>query len=89
MRLFTTILRDRESLSSIDNDGYEIVTQKVGSRYFKLYRDNSISFNSSNVGNIFWNWVLIDCIEVQEKNKKFVVLSSRPTLKLKLGIFKT
>ena len=32
-----------------------LVTQKVKSRYFKLYSDNSISFNSSNVGNIFWN----------------------------------
>ena len=34
-----------------------LVTQKVKSRYFKLYSVNSISFNSSNVGNIFWNWV--------------------------------
>ena len=32
-----------------------LVTQKVKSRYFKLYSVNSISFNSSNVGNIFWN----------------------------------
>ena len=78
------------SVSSIDNEGYEIVTQKVKSGYYKLYRNNSMSFNSSsNAGNIFQNWVLIHCIEVQEKKKKFVVLSSRSLLKVKLGIFTT
>ena len=44
------------SVSSIDNEGYEIVTQKVKSGYYKLYRNNSMSFNSSsNAGNIFQN----------------------------------
>ena len=44
------------SVRSIDNEGYEIVTQKVKSGYYKLYRDNSMSFNnSSNAGNIFQN----------------------------------
>ena len=45
----------------------------------KIYRDYSISFNSSNVGNFcFWSWIVKDCIEVQEKKKKVVVLCSSP-----------
>ena len=40
---------------------------KVNSRCLKLYRAYSISFNSSNVGDFFWSWILRDCIEVQEK----------------------
>ena len=42
------------------------------SRCIKLYRAYSISFNSSNLGNFFWSWILIDCIEVQQKKKKVV-----------------
>ena len=42
------------SLSNKDGDGYENVTQKVNSRSFKLYRAYFISFNSSNVGKLFW-----------------------------------
>ena len=34
----------------------------------------SISFNSSNVGNFFWSLTLKDCIEVEEKRKKVIVL---------------
>ena len=33
----------------------------------------SISFNTSNIGNFFWSWILKDCIKVQEKKKKNVV----------------
>ena len=47
----------------------------------------SISFNSSNVGNYFWSWILKDCIEVQEKKTKVVALYSRPPQNVKLGIF--
>ena len=36
------------------------------SRCFRLYRAYSISFNSSNVGNFFWRWILTDCIDVQK-----------------------
>ena len=43
------------SLSNNDGKGYENVTQKVKSRCFKLYRFYSISFNLSNVGNLFWS----------------------------------
>ena len=35
---------------------------QVNSRCFKLYRAYSISFNSSNVGDFFWSWILRDCI---------------------------
>ena len=45
---------------------------------FKLYRAYSISFISSNVGNIFLSWILKDCIKIQEKKQKVVVLFSRP-----------
>ena len=38
------------TLSNNDSDGYENVTQKVNSRYFKLYRAYSNSFNLSDVG---------------------------------------
>ena len=47
----------------------------MSSRCFKLYRAYPISCNSSNVGKFFWSWIL----------KKFVVLCSRPRLKVKLG----
>ena len=38
-----------------DCDGYENVTKKVNSRYFKLYGAYSTSLNSSNVGKFFWS----------------------------------
>ena len=33
-----------------------------------------MSFNSSNLGNFLWRWILKDCIDVQEKKKKVVAL---------------
>ena len=42
----------------------------VNSRCLKLYRGYSISFYSSNVGELFWSWILKDCIKVQEKKKE-------------------
>ena len=45
---------------------------------FKHYRAYSISFNSSIVGKFFRSRILKDCIEVQEKKKKFVILCLRP-----------
>ena len=44
----------------------------------------SIWFLSSDVGKIFWSWILKDCIKVQEK-KKNVVPCFRPRQKVKLG----
>ena len=48
------------------------------SRCFKLCRTYSISLYSSDVGEFFWSWILKDCIRVQEKKKRVVVLCSRP-----------
>ena len=33
----------------------------------------------------FWSWILKDCIKVQEKKKKVVVLCTRPRQNVKLG----
>ena len=43
---------------------------KVNSRCLKLYRAYSISLNSSNVGNIFWSWILKGCIK-QRRSQDF------------------
>ena len=75
------------SWSNKNGDGYENITPKVKSRCFKLYRAYSILFNSSNVVNFLWSWILKECIEVQEKKKKVVVLCSRPPQNVKIGIF--
>ena len=37
-----------------------------------------ISFNSPNDGEFFWRSILKDCVKVNEKKKKIVVLCSRP-----------
>ena len=37
--------------------------------------------------HFFWSWILKDCIEVQLKKSKVVVLCSRPPQNVKLGIF--
>ena len=51
------------NLSNNDDDGYENVTWKVNSHRFKIYHAYSISFNSSNVGDYFWSWILNDYIK--------------------------
>ena len=57
----------------------------MNTRYFKLYRAYSNSFNSSNVGNFFfWSWILNNCNKVQKKKKQVVVLCSRPRQNVKL-----
>ena len=57
------------------------------SHRFKLYRAYSISFTSSNVDKCFWSWILKDCIKVQEKKKKVVVLCSRSRQSVKFRHF--
>ena len=61
------------SLTNNDGNVYKNVTRKVNSRYFKLYRAYSISFNSSNDSEFFWSWILKDCFKVQGKKNKVVV----------------
>ena len=51
----------------------------------KLYRVYSISFNSTKNGKFFWSWILKNCIEVQEKKMKIVLLCSRPLQNVKIG----
>ena len=72
------LLKALGSFSNNEGDGYENFTLKVNSRCFKLYRAYSISFNSSNVGNVFWSLILKDCIEFHEKKKEVAVLGSHP-----------
>ena len=78
----------RPWVSNNEGDGYEKATLKVKSR---RAASNFIafipSFSSSNVGNCFWSWILKDCIEVQEKKPKSVVLGSRSPQNVKSGIF--
>jgi len=75
------------SLSNNNGNGYENVTLNVKSLYFNLYRAYSILFSSSNVDNFFWSWILKDCMEVQEKKKKVMVLHTPPPQNVKIGIF--
>ena len=59
----------------------------MNSQCLKLNRAHSISFNSSNVGNFFFEFnpiYLKDCIKVQEKKSKVVVSCSRPQQNVKL-----
>ena len=49
----------------------------VNLRCLKRYRGYSISFYSSNVGELFLSWILKDCIKVQEKKRKVVVFCFR------------
>ena len=74
------VVKILRSLSDNDGDGYE----KVKSRCFKLYCPYSILFSLSNFGNFFWSWILKDCIKVQEKKNKVVVLCLRSTQNVKL-----
>ena len=54
---------------------------------FKLYCVYFTSFNSTNVGDFFWIWILKDWIEVQQKRwKKIVVLCSRSQQNVKVVI---
>ena len=75
------------SLSNNDRQGYENVTYKVNLRCWKLYCAYFTSFNSSNDGKFFCSWILKDCIKVQEKKKKVIVLRSRTPQNVKLKRF--
>ena len=70
-------------LSKNEGDINENVTQKVKSRFLKLYRAYPISFNSSNADYFFWSWILKDCLKVQGKKEKVFVLCSRPSQNVK------
>ena len=57
---------------------------KVNLRCLRAY---SITFNSSNVGNFFWSWILKDCIKVEEKKKKVIVRLLPPSTKREIRQF--
>ena len=67
-----------------NNDGHGTI--KVNSRCFKINHATSISLNWPNVGIFFWSWIRIlkDCKKVSKKEKKVVVLCSRPQQNVKL-----
>ena len=46
------------------------VSWKWCSRYFKLYHAYSISFNSWNVGEFFWSWILTPTVIAQFRRRK-------------------
>ena len=71
------------SLSNNHSDGYKNVTSKVNRAASNLNRRlfHLVRFVK------FWSCVLKDCIKVQEKEKKVVVLSSRPPQNVKMLTF--
>ena len=56
-------------------------------RCLELYCAYSISFNSSNVGELFWSWILKDCIKVQEKKKESCCLGFPSSTKREIRHF--
>ena len=65
-------------LSNDEDDGSENLTKKMNLRLFKLYRVYLEPFNSSNVGDFSWSWVLKGFIYVQIEKGKFVVVCPPP-----------
>ena len=67
-----------------EGDGYENVTEKWSSaalNRISLFPSRSIRQILAIFSEV--DWILEDCIEVQEKKKKVVVSSSRPPQKAK------
>ena len=77
-----------ESLSNKHGISYDDATSlKVNSICFKLYRTYSNPTPSFRqmLANLFWVFIVKDCIEVQKKKKKVVVLCSRSPQNVDLG----
>ena len=57
--IYTRAAKRRGEFGSLNNDddnyGVENVSLKVNLRCFKIHRPYFMSFNLSNVGDIFWN----------------------------------
>ena len=57
-RIFTHIfLKD-------DDESGKSLSWKVNSCFFQVHCSYSMSFNLSNVGEVFWSWILKDCFYV-------------------------
>ena len=71
-------------------EAFALTTARATKTSFKRWIHAALSFItfiSSNIGEVFWIWILKDCIKVQEKKKKVVVLCLRPPQNVKLGTF--
>ena len=78
-----------ESLWSLSNNNgasSKNLTWKVHSHCFKLYCTYSISFNSSNVGNFFWSWI-IRLYQSSGKEKESCCLVLRSLAKREIWLF--
>ena len=64
-RIFTHIFLTEED----DDESGKNVSWKVNWRCFQVHCSYSMSFNLSNVGEVFWSWILKDCFNVT-KNKQ-------------------
>ena len=51
----------------------------------KLHSSYSISFNLLDIDEMFWSWILKNCILVEKKEKEIVL--SHPQWNMKLGSF--
>ena len=61
------------TLSKDHNDGSENVGKKINLRSFKLDRVYLDPLNISQAGDFSWRWILMDFIQVQKDEGKFVV----------------
>ena len=68
------------TLSKDHNDGSENVGKKMNLRSFKLDRVYLDPLNISQAGDFSWRWILMDFIQVQKDEGKFVVVWPRPPL---------
>ena len=56
-RIFTHIFLTEEG----DDESGKSLSWKVNSCCFQVHCSYSMSFNLSNVGEVFWSWILKDC----------------------------
>ena len=66
------------TLSNDYDDSSENVAKKTNLRSFKLNRVYLNLLNMSNAGDLSWNWILKDFIQVKKEEGKFVVVCPRP-----------
>ena len=62
------------TLSNDDDDD----AKKTNLRSFKVNRVYLNPLNMSNAGDVSWNWILRDFIQVKKEEGKFVVVCPRP-----------
>ena len=75
------------TLSKYDDDGSENVVKKMNLRSFKLNRVYLDPPNMSNAGDFSWNQILKDFIQIQNEERKFVIVCPCPPQNVKLAGF--